>query len=122
MTSSLTIDQQEVEDVVVLRLTGNLNVSESRDLQDCLTQLMDAGHTHIVVGLENIMFIDSTGLGKLVAAHHRAQREGGRILFAGPSAQILQILQVTKLAERLFLRERTEVALEEMLRERSAGG
>lgn len=121
MAPSLQIQEQDLQKVVVLRLAGNLNVDESRQLQDRLMELMDAGRKRIVIGLENVKFIDSSGIGRLVGAHLRAEREGGKIMFAGPSAHVMELLRVTRLAERLHVRERTEVAVDEMLAEEESG-
>ena len=59
--------------------------------------MMDEGHYRLVVDLEGVEFMDSTGLGVLVSCLKRAKEHGGDLSLVCTSPQILRVLSITGL-------------------------
>jgi anti-sigma B factor antagonist len=84
--------------VTVLELDGKIVLGEeSNSLREKLKSLIAAGKTKIVLNVANIKYIDSTGLGTLVAAHVSAKTQGASVRLSHLGQKFHDILQVTKL-------------------------
>ncbi len=69
---ALKMTNREVDGVSVVALDGRIVLGEeSNALREKVKGLIAAGKRKIVLNMDNITFIDSAGLGTLVAAHHR---------------------------------------------------
>jgi anti-sigma B factor antagonist len=87
-------------DVAVLDLEGNLTVGEADTAFSAAVERMsERGHSVIVVDLDGVEFIDSTGLGSIVRSHHRCLQNGGGIRLANVSFQVWNLLETARLTE-----------------------
>src|SRR5271167_4125713 len=85
----LRMMEKEVDGVFVLTLDGRIVLGEeSHFFREKLKDLTDEGKKKIVLNMANINYIDSAGLGTLVAAHFQRQ-EQGRVHSSLPSGQKL---------------------------------
>jgi anti-sigma B factor antagonist len=66
-------------------------------LRSLVTETVESGRNHIVVDLSTTDFIDSSGLGALVAGLKTARQAGGDLRIAKPSEQVRTVLQLTNL-------------------------
>ena len=87
--------------VSVLELNGDLDVSSAPTLQTALQQLMDDGRQLVVLDLGAVPFMDSSGLGVLVAANRRLIAAGGQIALASAAPALRKVFQLTR-TNRLF--------------------
>lgn len=86
---------------VVLALSGELDIASALDVQTALEELRAAGWADIAVDLRAVSFIDSTGLGVLVAADERARREGWHLAVGKGSPAVERLLTLACLSSRL---------------------
>jgi len=87
--------------VSVLELNGDIDVSSAPTLQAVLQQLMDDGRQLVVLDLGAVPFMDSSGLGVLVAAHRRLTAAGGQIALASATPALRKVFELTR-TNRLF--------------------
>lgn len=95
----------------LVTLTGRLDLSTAPQLRQRLAEVVAAGHQRLVVDLEAVTFIDSTGLGTLVSGYKAARLAGGDLRLARPSDQARVILQLTTLDRVLKPYQSVEEAL-----------
>ncbi len=69
------------------------------DLGRILIDLLDRGHRSIVLDLSKVGFIDSAGLGELVACKKRTVERGGDIKLLHPGRQVHKLLVMTLLTQ-----------------------
>ena len=101
---ALKISQREVDGVTVVALDGRIVLGEeSNALREKLKGLLAEGKKKIVVNVNNITFIDSAGLGTLVASHHTAKKEGASLRLCHLDHKFQQVLQITKLLTVLYI-------------------
>ncbi|MBP7147456.1 MAG: STAS domain-containing protein [Acidobacteria bacterium] len=90
-----------VEDVppcTVVRIAGRLVAgAEATELREEMRVLEEDGRDRFVVDLEALDYIDSGGLGELVAARQRAREHGGTLVLAAPRGKVRDILALTAL-------------------------
>ena len=95
---SLTIRDREKEGVLVLDLKGRLTVGEEvAQLRERLRAESDAGRQRIILNLDDVDYIDSTGLGTLVICFTTMQKAGGGLKLLNLSRRNIELLILTKL-------------------------
>jgi anti-sigma B factor antagonist len=75
---------------------GRFNMASAPDFRRCVEHVLRSSSS-IVVDLADTSFIDSSGLGALIAALKQARQAGGDLRIAGPSEQVLTVLSLTNL-------------------------
>jgi anti-sigma B factor antagonist len=91
----LEVDQED--NASVLHVTGEVDVATAPRLREQVVKLVGEGETRIVIDLEGVEFIDSTGLGVLVGALKRARTHGGDVVIVCTQTRILKVLEITGL-------------------------
>ncbi len=77
--------------------TGRLDLLSAAQIKERLSQEIAAGHKRLVVDLNAVAFIDSSGLGALIGGLKAARMAGGDLRIARASDQALVILKLTTL-------------------------
>jgi anti-sigma B factor antagonist len=93
----LAMSQQTVGGYAVLAVRGEVDVYSAPTLQEGLTTLLDSGAKPVVVDLTEVGFLDSTGLGVLVAARTSAADTGRTLPIACDHERILRLFKITGL-------------------------
>jgi anti-sigma B factor antagonist len=97
-TVALKMTNREVDGVSVVALDGRIVLGEeSNALREKVKNLIGEGKKKVVLNMANITFIDSAGLGTLVAAHHSAKSQGASLKLAHLGSKFQEVLQITKL-------------------------
>jgi len=98
---ALSLDVSRAKDVAVVRCRGRIVFGEEADdLRRVILGLLNETH-RIVLNFAWIEYIDSSGLGALVASFISARHRGAEIKFAALSPRARQLLTTTKM-DRLF--------------------
>ncbi len=95
---ALRIDEKDSGGVTVLTLAGRVTLGdESNQLRAKIKELLAAGKKRMVLDLGDVTYIDSAGLGTLVAAYTSTRSEGGEIHLANITKKFSELLSITKL-------------------------
>ena len=95
---SLKITTNEVEGVSLVALNGRIILGEeSNALREKLKGLIAAGKQKIVLNMAEVEYIDSSGLGALVAAHLSAKNAGASLRLCNLGKKFHEVMQLTKL-------------------------
>jgi anti-sigma B factor antagonist len=95
---ALKMTYREVDGVAVVALDGRIVLGEeSNALREKVKSLIAEGKKKIVLNMDNVTFIDSAGLGTLVAAHHSAKSQGASLRLCHLGSKFQEVLQITKL-------------------------
>lgn len=81
----------------VLQIHGELGLSEVDELQKALAAAAARHPEDIVIGLEDCEFVDSMALAALLRARDRMAEDGRRLAIAGPTGQVLRIIEISGL-------------------------
>jgi len=94
----LNISNKQVGDVSVVALKGRIVLGEgSSALREQIKSLVGDGKKKIVLNMENVTYIDSAGLGTLVAAHISAKKQGAALFLSDLGNKFHEVLQITRL-------------------------
>jgi len=95
---ALKITDRVVDGVAVVALEGRIVLGEeSNALREKVKSLLAAGQKKIVLNMANVTYIDSSGLGTMVASHTSARAQGASLKICNLGTKFQEILQVTKL-------------------------
>lgn len=85
----------------VLEVVGEIDVYTAPRLRERLIELVNEGHHHLVIDIEKVEFLDSTGLGVLVGGLKRVRANGGSLAIVCTQDRLLKIFRITGL-EKVF--------------------
>lgn len=94
----MRIDVRRLGAIPVIAPEGRITIGVSAHaLKDAIDTEIQAGAHHLIVDGARVAYLDSTGLGELIAAARILSERGGRIGIAAPSAKLREILDITGL-------------------------
>ena len=95
---ALKITDRVVDGVAVEVLEGRIVLGEeSNALREKVKTLLASGQKKIVFNMDNVTYIDSSGLGALVAAHVSAKTQGASVRLCNLGRKFHDVMQVTRL-------------------------
>jgi anti-sigma B factor antagonist len=93
----LDVRTECADGVCLATVTGEVDVYTSPELKTRLLESIDGGCTRLIVALDAVSFIDSSGLGVLVGALRRLRERGDELRLVCTRDQILKIFRITGL-------------------------
>ena len=93
----VTITVETRARVSVVCIDGEVDFRSVSDLRAAMTDLLTEHHDRIVVDLSRLTWIDSIGLGVLVAAWKRARPTGAELVLWRPSPKAAAVLKIARL-------------------------
>jgi anti-sigma B factor antagonist len=98
MSMTVQMTSHEVDGVFVVTLEGRIVLGEeSHSFREKLNRVLAEGKKKIVLNMADVKYIDSTGLGALVAAHYSAKTQSASVRLCNLGEKFYEVLQITKL-------------------------
>jgi len=101
MDFKLTADFNTAQNRWEAKLSGEVDIYGSADFKTELAALTEKKEANLYIDCSNLEFIDSTGLGSLVAVLKRVKQYSGSISLAGLQPAVLKLFKITNL-DRVF--------------------
>jgi anti-sigma B factor antagonist len=96
--AELDLKERKEGDVTILDLSGEVRIGEgSIALRDAIRGLADKGTKKILLNLRGVKYIDSSGIGELIANYTTVTRDGGQLKLLNLTDRIQNLLVITKL-------------------------
>lgn len=95
----LDLNVRKEGDHAVLEIGGEIDVYTAPRLREKLIELVSEGSYHLIVDLERVDFLDSTGLGVLVGGLKRVRSHDGSLQLVCTQEKILKIFRITGLTK-----------------------
>ena len=106
----LSLASREVAGHTVVEVRGEVDVYTAGALRERLLATIEGGARSVVVDLDRVDFLDSTGLGVLVGALKRLKLAGGRLALVCDSEKLLKVFRITALDRVFTLHDSVEAA------------
>ena len=106
---SISVDRQG--DAAVVRLAGSCTMDVAGQLGECVKGLASEDMRLLVLEMSALDFIESTGLGGIVAGYLRIRRHRGEVRLVCPPPPILHLLEITRLTQLFPIHKTVEEAL-----------
>jgi anti-sigma B factor antagonist len=95
---SFKVTDREVDGVTVLAIDGRIVIGEeTNQLRERVKGMLAEGNKKIVLNMGTVTYIDSAGLGVLVALHNSATIQGASLNLCQLGSKFKELLQITKL-------------------------
>jgi anti-sigma B factor antagonist len=95
---SLKLSTRKADDVAVIDISGRVAPGEgSSVILDAMREQTTQGNKKILLNLSNVSYIDSLGIGELVAGFTSVANAGGIVKLLGLNKHVKDVLQITKL-------------------------
>ena len=95
----MTVTARTVDDITILDVQGTITVGEQAErLRDKVRSVVMEGARRIVVNMAGISYVDSAGLGELIAAYTTTTRQSGTLKLLNTTKRLTDLLVITKLA------------------------
>lgn len=107
----LTLETRDAEGRTIVSVGGEIDVYTAPKLRDRITELVAAGRYQLVVDMEAVEFLDSTGLGVLVGGLKKVRAHEGSLELVCTQDRLLKIFRITGLAKVFVIHESTDAAL-----------
>lgn len=111
---TMQLEERTVGEIAIVKVTGEITLKKSRNamLLDKVRNLIQQGHTNVLVDLAGVSYIDSAGLGELVQTHSTVKNHGGSLKLLNPTKRLLELLVLTRLTTVLRTYDDETQALE----------
>ena len=95
---SVKVSTRQVGKVTVVEAAGRITAGEAvTSLRDTIRTLASSGHKRLLLNLAEISYIDSSGIGELVAGFTTLSHQGGAMKLLKLSKRVEDVLKMTKL-------------------------
>lgn len=109
----MMINRRDKNNVVIFDIEGEIKRSDITDvtLHQLVKEQLEVGKKHILLNFEKVEFIDSFGVGEILASYISTHNLGGKLKLARISKKLFLIFQVTMLTKVLDIHEEEDSAL-----------
>ena len=107
----LSLATRTVDDQTVVAVGGEIDVYTAPRLREQLVELVNGGQYNLIVDLEGVEFLDSTGLGVLVGGLKRVRVHQGSLRLVCTQERILKIFRITGLTKVFAIHDSVEDAV-----------
>ena len=96
--AELDLKERQAGDVTILDLSGEVRIGDSSvALRESVRNLADQGKKKLLLNLAGVKYIDSSGIGELIANYTTVSRQGGQLKLLNLTDRIQNLLVITKL-------------------------
>jgi anti-sigma B factor antagonist len=107
----LSLETRQENEHTVLEVGGEIDVYTAPKLRERITELVDQGNLDIIIDLEKVEFMDSTGLGVLVGGLKKIRTKGGSLSLVCTQERLLKIFRITGLGKVFAIHASQDEAL-----------
>lgn len=110
---SLTVDFEVIENVLCVRLSGELDHHTAEEVRQKVTEMVDAHSVqHILLNLEHLSFMDSSGLGVILGRYKQVKNRGGEMIVCAISPSVKRLFDMSGLFKIIHLADTERAALQ----------
>jgi len=107
----LSLSTRTVGDRTIVEVGGEIDVYTAPKLREQLVELVNDGKYHLIVDMEGVDFLDSTGLGVLVSGLKRLRSHDGDLTLVCTQHRILKVFEITGLTKVFAIHENVDAAV-----------
>jgi len=111
---ALEVKVNEVNDVVIIKLVGNLDTNTAPEAETEINNWLEKDTKKMVVDLEEAKYVSSAGLRVFLATAKKMTAAGGAVIFCSPNEVVQEILDISGFSTILNLKGSQEEALNEI--------
>lgn len=101
---NITIDKNQNDKDVAVKVAGEIDAFTAPTLREELVALADGNHKTITVNLQDVTYLDSTGLGVFVGLFKQLKNNGGELRLTNLSDRLQRLFEITGLSHLMQIK------------------
>lgn len=90
----MQIDQRQVEDVVVVALSGRFDAQSAGEVEENIKTSTEGSSQNLLVNMAGVEYVSSAGLRVLLATAKRLGAQGGKLVLCGLASYVWEVFEV----------------------------
>ena len=107
----MEISQREADKVVILDIQGEIDLYNAPEIKDTIQKLIEQQKYNIIINLEKVSYIDSSGIGALISSLSNLKKYQGSLKIINVYASVKKVFELTKLTSFFEIFDSEEEAL-----------
>ena len=102
----MEVEVESVDNRSIVRIRDKVTAEYCESLQTRLDQVLEGGAEEVVVDLEKVPFMDSSGVEQIMRLYRLLQKREGRMIVRRPSPRVSQLFQLFRLDEFFTIQQK----------------
>jgi len=107
----MEISQREKDSITVLDIQGEIDLYNAPEIKDIIQKLIEAQKYNVIINLEKVSYIDSSGIGALISSLSNLKKYQGGLKIINVYASVKKVFELTKLTSFFEIYESESEAL-----------
>jgi anti-sigma B factor antagonist len=108
----MDITKRSKDDVVILDIAGEIDLYNAPEIKDIINGLIEEQNFNVIINLEKVTYIDSSGIGALISSLSNLKKYQGGLKIINVYASVRKVFELTKLTSFFDIYDSEEEALE----------
>lgn len=109
---NLKINSKQQGNITVLQVDGEVDLYSSPQVRTRVLHLVESQSPNIVVDLQDVRYMDSSGVATLIEGYKLCQKNNGRFVLAGLKPEVREVFELTRLDRVFEIYDTSQLALE----------
>ncbi|MBP7583580.1 MAG: STAS domain-containing protein [Spirochaetes bacterium] len=93
----MDINKRTKDDIVILDITGEIDLYNAPEIKDIINKLIEEQKYNVIINLEKVSYIDSSGIGALISSLSNLKKYQGGLKIINVYASVRKVFELTKL-------------------------
>ena len=93
----MDINKRTKDDIVILDITGEIDLYNAPEIKDIINKLIEEQKYNVLINLEKVSYIDSSGIGALISSLSNLKKYQGGLKIINVYASVRKVFELTKL-------------------------
>jgi len=93
----MEISQREKDAITILDIQGEIDLYKAPEIKDIIQKLIEAQKYNVIINLEKVSYIDSSGIGALISSLSNLKKYQGGLKIINVYASVKKVFELTKL-------------------------
>lgn len=108
----MDITKRNKGDIVVLDITGEIDLYNAPEIKDIISKLIEEKKYNVIINLEKVSYIDSSGIGALISSLSNLKKYQGGLKIINVYASVRKVFELTKLTSFFEIFDAEDVAVD----------
>ena len=108
----MDITKRTSGDVVMLDIAGEIDLYNAPEIKDIISKLIEEQKYNVIINLEKVSYIDSSGIGALISSLSNLKKYQGGLKIINVYASVRKVFELTKLTSFFEIYDSEDKALD----------
>ncbi len=110
----MVFDTRKNGDILVFDIRGAINVTNVQGLKEELRSCVNGGRLRVIINMQDVNYVDSSGMGALINARNDLRNQGGNLILINLNANVRENMKLSGLQDFFAVREDENAAVQSL--------